>query len=63
MDFFAFVDRGFSKRRKTLANALGWDGNRPYYETILSKAGLSPSIRSEDLGIDEWRMVYLASRG
>jgi 16S rRNA (adenine1518-N6/adenine1519-N6)-dimethyltransferase len=60
--FCALVDRGFSKRRKTLANSLGWDGDREHYQTILKQLGLAPMVRSEDLGIDAWRELFIALR-
>jgi 16S rRNA (adenine1518-N6/adenine1519-N6)-dimethyltransferase len=60
-DFFRFVDRGFSKRRKTLVNALGWDGDKDHYITILKQMQLPLAVRPEDLGINEWMELYTRS--
>ncbi|MBN1130545.1 MAG: ribosomal RNA small subunit methyltransferase A [Chitinispirillaceae bacterium] len=58
-DFFAFVSRGFSQRRKKLANVLGRDANsKSRAESILSGLGCTAAVRPEDLGINEWLALF-----
>jgi 16S rRNA (adenine1518-N6/adenine1519-N6)-dimethyltransferase len=57
-DYFAFVDRGFSMRRKMLVNVLGRDGGREKYADILRQIDINPTARAEDLAPDEWLRLY-----
>ena len=52
---FSAIDAGFGMRRKTLRQALaGWAGSASRAEEILVAAGISPSQRAEELGIEEF---------
>ena len=65
-DFFAFVSRGFSMRRKQLPKILGESGSggitKERYAAFLDKMGLPVTSRPEDLGIDEWLELYRLSK-
>ncbi|HOZ36778.1 MAG TPA: rRNA adenine dimethyltransferase family protein [bacterium] len=57
-DFFKLVKVGFSGKRKMLKNNL-----RNVYEEemvldVLDQLGLSPKVRAEDLGVEEWVELY-----
>jgi 16S rRNA (adenine1518-N6/adenine1519-N6)-dimethyltransferase len=56
--FFAFVDKGFGMRRKTLANALGRDGNKNDYMETLRRLGNNPRVRAEDLNCEQWVTLF-----
>jgi 16S rRNA (adenine1518-N6/adenine1519-N6)-dimethyltransferase len=56
--FFAFVSRGFSMRRKMLANVLGRDGGKARYSDILSRMGLDVRARAEELDVNQWLELY-----
>ncbi|MGL5858127.1 MAG: 16S rRNA (adenine(1518)-N(6)/adenine(1519)-N(6))-dimethyltransferase RsmA [Angustibacter sp.] len=50
---FAVVDAAFAQRRKTLRAALaGWAGSAAAAEALLRCAGIAPSARGEQLGLD-----------
>jgi 16S rRNA (adenine1518-N6/adenine1519-N6)-dimethyltransferase len=52
---FSAIDAGFGMRRKTLRQALaGWAGSPALAEEILVAAGISPSQRAEELGIEDF---------
>jgi len=59
-DFFAFVDSGFSMRRKQLAKTLSLRHGRDkdYYRVALSDMGADAAARPEDLGVGEWLDLY-----
>ena len=59
-DFFAFVDRGFSMRRKQLAKVMSWkfEQDKGFYGDILAEMGLDAAVRPEDLGVGEWLDFY-----
>lgn len=59
-DFFAFVDRGFSMRRKQLAKVMSmkFGQNKDFYGDILVKMGLDAAVRPENLGVGEWLDFY-----
>ncbi len=51
--FFAVVKAAFSQRRKTLRNSLaGLAGSPSRVEGALAAAGLSPSARAEEVGLE-----------
>jgi 16S rRNA (adenine1518-N6/adenine1519-N6)-dimethyltransferase len=60
-DFFAFVDDGFSMRRKQLAKVLSLRYGRikDYYRGLLCDMGIDEAARPEDLGAAEWLELYL----
>lgn len=52
---FALIESGFSRRRKQLRNALASGGWAPEpVEAALTRAGLSPTARAEELDVDAW---------
>ena len=59
-DFFAFVDGGFSMRRKQLAKVLSlrYGRGKDYYRGALSDMGICAEARPEDLGVGEWLDLY-----
>ncbi|MFP4164381.1 MAG: 16S rRNA (adenine(1518)-N(6)/adenine(1519)-N(6))-dimethyltransferase RsmA [Chitinispirillaceae bacterium] len=58
--FFAFVDRGFSMRRKQLAKILAMNGDLPkeHYGVLLKDMGLKETSRPEDLDVDRWLELF-----
>ncbi|PWL20688.1 MAG: 16S rRNA (adenine(1518)-N(6)/adenine(1519)-N(6))-dimethyltransferase [Candidatus Aquiluna sp. XM-24bin5] len=57
-EVFEVIDAAFAQRRKTLRQALaGWAGSAQRAEELLVAAGISPSARGEELGIDEFIRV------
>lgn len=55
--FFKLVKAGFSKRRKTILNALssyGFDLDKEEIKNGLEKAGISPNERAENLSIEDF---------
>jgi 16S rRNA (adenine1518-N6/adenine1519-N6)-dimethyltransferase len=60
-DFFAFVDVGFSMRRKQLAKVLSlrYGGIKDYYRGLLWDMGIDEAARPEDLGAAEWLELYI----
>jgi 16S rRNA (adenine1518-N6/adenine1519-N6)-dimethyltransferase len=60
--FFAFVSRGFSQRRKTLAKVLG-DGliSKQDYRRIFEESGIDPLSRPEDLDVNLWLKLFRKS--
>lgn len=58
-NFFDFVSRGFSKRRKTLANTLSWNSNlKSVYEECITVHTKNPKARPEDLPVQTWLDLY-----
>ena len=54
-DVFGVVDAAFGQRRKTLRAALGtWAGTPAEAETYLRKAGIEPSLRGEQLSLEQF---------
>jgi 16S rRNA (adenine1518-N6/adenine1519-N6)-dimethyltransferase len=64
-DFFAFVDGGFSMRRKQLAKALSlrFGHTKDYCRGLLCDMGIDEAARPEDLGAAEWLELYLRTGG
>ena len=59
---FAVVDAAFAQRRKTLRAALsGWAGSPGEAERRLVAAGLDPSARGEQLGVEEFARLAAVS--
>ena len=57
-EVFEVIDAAFAQRRKTLRQALaGWAGSAQRAEELLVAAGVSPSARGDELGIDEFIRV------
>jgi len=61
---FAVVDAAFAQRRKTLRAALsGWAGSPDEAERRLLAAGLDPSVRGEQLGVEAFaRLAAVAAQ-
>lgn len=57
-DFFAFVTRGFSMRRKRIAKSLGHGSRSSRIETILDTLQIDKNSRAENLGVDQWISLY-----
>jgi 16S rRNA (adenine1518-N6/adenine1519-N6)-dimethyltransferase len=58
-DFFAFVSKGFSQRRKKLAKVIGQDSiGKSRAESILGSLGFVTTARPEDLGINDWLALF-----
>jgi 16S rRNA (adenine1518-N6/adenine1519-N6)-dimethyltransferase len=57
-EVFAAVDAAFAQRRKTLRAALAaWAGTAAAAEEALVKAGVDPSARGEQLGIEDFARI------
>ncbi len=62
-DFFAFVRACFKQRRKTIYNNLKeYYGDGEQVKRILEEAGVSASVRSQQLTVEELREVYHAAK-
>jgi 16S rRNA (adenine1518-N6/adenine1519-N6)-dimethyltransferase len=61
--FLRLVRAGFAQPRKQLANSLaqGLGTSRPVAAERIERAGLDPSRRPQDLGLDEWRALFDAA--
>ena len=57
-NFFRFIDKGFSMRRKTLVNVLGRDGNKNSHIATLKELDIDPMVRPEDLCVEQWLGLY-----
>lgn len=58
-DFFAFVSKGFSMRRKMLANVLSDTlEQKQKIMNVLEITGLNALSRPEDLNVNEWLELY-----
>lgn len=52
---FSVVDAAFAQRRKTLRSALaGWAGSPAAAERLLTRAGVDPGARGEQLGVGDF---------
>jgi 16S rRNA (adenine1518-N6/adenine1519-N6)-dimethyltransferase len=60
--FFQVVKAGFSQRRKTLLNSLGagLHLSREQTAAILQTADIAPTIRAQNLSMDQWYALYTA---
>lgn len=60
--FFRLVKAGFAQRRKTLLNSLsgGLQLDRQETETLINKAGLAPTVRAQNLSLEDWYSLYKA---
>jgi len=58
--FFRVVKAGFAQRRKTLLNSLGSGLHLTREETtaLLEKAGILPTVRPQNLTLDDWYRLY-----
>jgi 16S rRNA (adenine1518-N6/adenine1519-N6)-dimethyltransferase len=62
VELFTLVDAAFAQRRKTLRAALAsWAGSAARAEEILRAAGVDPSIRGEQLGVQEFSRIVAAA--
>lgn len=61
--FFRIVRAGFSERRKKLRSSLsgGLNISKPEAEALLLRAGISQDLRAQNLSIEQWHKIYLAS--
>jgi 16S rRNA (adenine1518-N6/adenine1519-N6)-dimethyltransferase len=58
-NFFSFVSKGFSQRRKMVAKVIGETAEGKSRVTgILKEIGCPAGARPEDLGINEWLVLY-----
>lgn len=59
--FFRIVKAGFAQRRKTLLNSLsaGLHLNREQAIKLLEAAGISPTVRAQNLSLDDWYRLSL----
>jgi len=62
LSFFAFVDRGFSMRRKMLINTLGAENGKAGVCEWLKDTGLPFTARPEDLSANEWLRLFKRAR-
>lgn len=55
-DYFRVVKAGFSAKRKKLRSSLagGLNLSKGDVESILAEANISPDVRAESLGLDDW---------
>ncbi|MEZ4520985.1 MAG: 16S rRNA (adenine(1518)-N(6)/adenine(1519)-N(6))-dimethyltransferase RsmA [Thermomicrobiales bacterium] len=61
--FFALVRAGFSARRKQLKNALINGGlNRYDVDAILADTGIPPTVRPQELYVEDWVSLHKALR-
>ena len=61
-ELFTLVDAAFAQRRKTLRAALGaWAGSPVRAEEILRAAGIDPTTRGEQLGVQEFAKIVAAA--
>jgi 16S rRNA (adenine1518-N6/adenine1519-N6)-dimethyltransferase len=55
---FAVIDAAFAQRRKSLRAALaGWAGSAVTAEAVLRAAGVDPTTRGEQLGVDQFAAI------
>lgn len=60
--FTHLVRLAFSKRRKTLRNALTSGLDRDHADALIAAAGVDPRIRAERLGLEEFVAMFRASK-
>lgn len=60
--FFRVVKAGFSQRRKTILNSLsaGLHLDKQQTTEILGRAGIKPSVRAQNLSLQNWHNLYHA---
>lgn len=60
--FFRLVKAGFSERRKKLRSSLsgGLRISKDQVESLLTRAGISPDARAQELSLDDWYAIYKA---
>jgi 16S rRNA (adenine1518-N6/adenine1519-N6)-dimethyltransferase len=57
-EVFRLVDAAFAQRRKTLRAALaGWAGSAERAGALLTKAGVDPTTRGEQLGVADFAAI------
>lgn len=63
--FFRFVKAGFAARRKTLQNSLagGLRQDKATTEAIITTAGLRPSVRPQELSLEDWHKLHQVIQG
>lgn len=60
-DLFACIDAAFSQRRKMLRGALStWAGSAQHAESILLTAGIDPTMRGEQLDVEQFIALTIA---
>jgi len=63
-EVFAVVDAAFAQRRKMLRSALaGWAGGAEAAAGILTRAGVDPTARGEQLGVEQFAAIAAAGLG
>lgn len=62
--FFQVVKAGFAARRKTLLNSLsgGLRRDKGEVEQLIKAAGLKPTIRPQELSLQQWHEIYENTR-
>ncbi len=62
-EFFRVVKAGFSSKRKKLRSSLsgGLGISKKDVEELLTKAGISPDSRAEDLSVADWQNILSAN--
>lgn len=62
-DFFRVVKAGFAQRRKTLLNSLGsgLQLSREATEQLLAEAHIAPTVRPQNLSLEEWHALAKAA--
>ncbi|HET7320401.1 MAG TPA: 16S rRNA (adenine(1518)-N(6)/adenine(1519)-N(6))-dimethyltransferase RsmA [Candidatus Saccharimonadales bacterium] len=60
--FFRLVKAGFSQKRKTLQNSLsgGLHSSREQATSLLTAAGIEPTVRAQTLSLEQWYALYRA---
>ena len=60
--FFRICKAGFGERRKTLRNSLsgGLHLDKPATEALLQSVGIAPTLRAQNLTLDQWHQLYRA---
>ena len=60
---FAVIDAAFAQRRKMLRSALaGWAGGPDAAVAILSRAGVDPTVRGEELDVGAFAAIAAAAQ-
>jgi 16S rRNA (adenine1518-N6/adenine1519-N6)-dimethyltransferase len=62
--FFRVVKAGFAGRRKKLRGSLaaGLQVNKEQADDLLKKAGISGDLRAQNLSLQDWHKLYLATK-
>jgi 16S rRNA (adenine1518-N6/adenine1519-N6)-dimethyltransferase len=62
-DVFAVIDAAFAQRRKTLRSALaGWAGSSAEAEAVLTRAGVDPTTRGEQVDVATFARIARVGR-